>query len=529
VSRQIRIAILIGLIALCACVQLKTAWLSDDSYITLRTIDNFWNGYGLRWNVIDRVQTYTHPLWMLLLAAAYGVTREAYFTTITVSLACVAATVGLLLRRLPIMSAALALLWLIASRAFVEFSTSGLENPLSHLLLVLFWLEADRGDDNTSARPNLTRLCVIGALCYLNRMDLALLVAPRLLASIWPRPRGAWRAMLAGGLLVILWHAFAIVYYGTIVPNTALAKLATGLPLWMLVKQGGYYLLQSLMMDPVTPLTIALAGVWAIARPSVTTISLAIGLTLHLLYVVRIGGDFMGGRFLSAPFVCAVCVLAPRLGRLIERRPVPLAAIATTVIGVSLIAPDSPLRLWAPLPVYGQYIYTFHYIVNERFFYAPYTGLPAVLFKGQSPGTSQLARYGLDRHGLPSVVEQGSVGIPGYYGGPALHIVDAYALTEPLLARQPMAVISDGFRIGHFLRGVPAGYDDSLAACQRHLFPFGAVVPTTHSCLEWPDTNRLVDPDLARQYDCIRTVTQGPLFTVARLRAIVSLNVGKCH
>jgi hypothetical protein len=44
--------------------------MSDDAYITLRTVDNWVNGRGLVWNTAERVQTYTHPLWMLLLSAA---------------------------------------------------------------------------------------------------------------------------------------------------------------------------------------------------------------------------------------------------------------------------------------------------------------------------------------------------------------------------------------------------------------------------------------------------------------------------
>ena len=87
---------LVGLAAVLALAiaVVKDAWLSDDAFITLRTIDNLWHGYGLRWNPIERVQTYTHPLWMLLLAAAYGVTREPHLTTLAVSLAVTAATVG---------------------------------------------------------------------------------------------------------------------------------------------------------------------------------------------------------------------------------------------------------------------------------------------------------------------------------------------------------------------------------------------------------------------------------------------------
>src|SRR5712692_3374466 len=53
------------------CVIVKDAWFNDDSYITFRTVDNFVNGYGLTWNIDERVQVYTHPLWMFLLSMVY--------------------------------------------------------------------------------------------------------------------------------------------------------------------------------------------------------------------------------------------------------------------------------------------------------------------------------------------------------------------------------------------------------------------------------------------------------------------------
>ncbi|MCG6162107.1 hypothetical protein LFX13_17800, partial [Leptospira bandrabouensis] len=30
------------------------AWLSDDSFITFRVVDNFLNGFGIRWNRLER-------------------------------------------------------------------------------------------------------------------------------------------------------------------------------------------------------------------------------------------------------------------------------------------------------------------------------------------------------------------------------------------------------------------------------------------------------------------------------------------
>ena len=44
----------------------KTAWISDDAYITFRVADNFVNGYGLRWNIEDRVQVFTNTLFLFV-------------------------------------------------------------------------------------------------------------------------------------------------------------------------------------------------------------------------------------------------------------------------------------------------------------------------------------------------------------------------------------------------------------------------------------------------------------------------------
>src|SRR5258708_3012383 len=78
-----------GLIALAlACFLFliaRDSWLSDDAYITFRTVDNFIHGYGLTWNVDERVQVYTHPLWMLLISAVSFCTHELYYSVLVLS------------------------------------------------------------------------------------------------------------------------------------------------------------------------------------------------------------------------------------------------------------------------------------------------------------------------------------------------------------------------------------------------------------------------------------------------------------
>ena len=77
-----RVAIGVLLTALFLGIVIRYGWVAEDAYITLRTVDNFVHGDGLRWNVAERVQAYTHPLWTLLLCAIYAVTREDFRTLI---------------------------------------------------------------------------------------------------------------------------------------------------------------------------------------------------------------------------------------------------------------------------------------------------------------------------------------------------------------------------------------------------------------------------------------------------------------
>ncbi|MBU0616947.1 MAG: hypothetical protein KKI02_04460, partial [Planctomycetes bacterium] len=239
-----RTAYLPAAIALCvfAVVVSRCAWLSDDAFITFRTVENFVEGHGLRWNVAERVQTYTHPLWMLLLSGIYWLTREFYYTTIALSALLSIATVLLFAARVAA-AAFPALIGVAAftlSKAFVDYSTSGLENPLTHLLLMLFLLVyLARPPD----RRTLFWLSLLAALLMLNRMDAILLVLPVLCVAFY-RCRG-WSALslvVLGFVPLLAWELFALFYYGSPLPNTAYAKLAGGIPGTELTGRGLLYL-----------------------------------------------------------------------------------------------------------------------------------------------------------------------------------------------------------------------------------------------------------------------------------------------
>ena len=166
----------------------RTACVSYYAYITFRTIDNWIHGYGLTWNPYERVQVYTHPLWMLLVSAFYFLTREMYYTSVFASIVVSSSAVALFafgIARTKVL-ACLGVFMLAFSRAFVDYSTSGLENPLTHLILGLFLFVYFKSEPSFRA---MFLLSLIGGLGMLNRLDTSLLFMPVILQSGFAMPR----------------------------------------------------------------------------------------------------------------------------------------------------------------------------------------------------------------------------------------------------------------------------------------------------------------------------------------------------
>ncbi len=490
----------------------RNAWLSDDAYITFRTVDNFVRGYGLTWNVGERVQVYTHPLWMFLMAGASAVTGELFYTSLAVSIALSMAAVALLVLRMPAtsMGAITALVILSLSNAFVDYATSGLENPLTHLLLAAFllaYLDPARSAGDRSTRW-LLRLSLLAALVMLNRLDAGLLVLPALGYALWETR--SWRSFVVGavGLAPIaVWMVFSLFYYGSPVPNTALAKLNAGLiPAAEIRREGLFYLLNSWRVDPITLGAIGVGVVMPLAGRAWRKLPLAAGCLLYLAYIVRVGGDFMSGRFLTAPLFLAVAVGATTAWRWPGTRPrLAQGLLLFACLGVGLTAPYTPLRAPggtsadddAAVWVRGRSI------TDERANYYPVTGLLPALARDGEPIAHDWAEEGRRARGAgPQISVRGSVGFYGYEAGPEVHVVDLLGLGDPLLARLP--VTDPNWQVGHFGRRPPEGYLETLEDGE----------------------NRLRDAGLAAYYEVLATVTRGGLWDPARWREVWRLNTG---
>jgi len=476
-------------------VVIRTAWMCDDAYITLRTIDNFVNGYGLRWNVDERVQAFTNPLWLMLLSAPYAVTREAFFTTLVVSIALASAAVWLFMTRIAssLEAMLIGLAACIFSKAFVEFSTSGLENPLTTFLLAVFFAVYF----GSGRRRRLTLWATVGLL-MLNRLDAAALVLPIVLADGWSR---GWRPMLRDAVVglapLAAWEIFSVVYYGFPVPNTAYAKLQTGITTQALAGQGALYLIDSIAHDPVTLLVIATSIILCVGRDAKRMWPVAVGIVLYLACMIRVGGDFMSGRFLAAPFFCAVAGCA-RLRWAPSPTNAGCAVGAIALIGLTATTHPpmtSGAETFADGPEFGV-----SGVADERSWDYPNAGLLRWTRERPLPA-GDWAQYGRALHGQPRVVVRANIGLFGYFAGPTPHIIDAYGLSDPLLARLPAR---QPWRIGHFERDLPDGYEQTVQTGMNHI----------------------ADPQVAALYDDLKLITQARLWNRARWRAIWRRNLG---
>jgi len=499
ISRLTRLALFV----LFLVVVLRHAWVNDDAYITFRTIDNFVHGDGLGWNVGERVQSYTHPLWMFLMSVPYFVTREAFFTSIVVSVLLSAAAIWLAAWRHARTAAhgALAICALVGSLAFVDYSTSGLENPLTHLLLGLYFLVYLDGDRSPRA---LVRLSLLACAVTLNRMDLFVMVLPALVEAVLETRR--WRSLwpvVVGFAPLVAWELFSLLYYGFLFPNTAYAKLGAGVPTGEMMGQGMLYFVSTLDQDPMTVWMLVLGLVVPLLARRRRELALAVGVLLYLLYLVRIGGDFMLGRFLSAPIYAAALLLARVPGL-----PGGAAGLAPAglVLLVSTLVQFPTLRADATYPKQrerGEWKDP-RGVADERAFYHDTNGLLSTTRFGRMPERASMAQDGFKARRWPQKTALfWATGMAGYYSGRDKHVIDHYALTDPLMARLP-ALREGEWRTGHFRRHVPEGYLETLETGE----------------------NRIVDPGLRRYYEDLRRVVRGPIFSGARFAAMWRLASG---
>ncbi len=469
---------------------LRTAWMSDDAAITLRTVLNFIHGYGPTFNLDERVQAYTHPLWFLLISALSVLMGNVFYATFFLSITISLLVYWLLIRRVASVwwMGLLAASLLMLSKAYVDYSTSGLENPLSHLMLTLLVLSGVQAVQNPASRHAILTMTLCASL-YLVRPDLILVGLPLYVLLLWKTFQTqtlskTFRLVILTGIPVILWTLFSLFYYGFPFPNTAYAKLGAGIPLLERVIQGASYLFESLTKDPITLTTIIIGTTIGLFNQGIAK-ALAIGNILYLIYIISIGGDFMSGRLLTPILLVSVALWLMLVFDFSYRK-----MTGILLFGLGIFNINSTLLSKLSFEDKNNID-----IADERGFYFQQHGL-----LNASPETFSTPDWRLTKQRVKTTC--GGLGYLSIEAGASAHIIDTCGLADPLLARLPAQYVKK-WRIGHFARLLPINYKESI----------------------YQNKSLLTDMPLNTYYSTIRNITRAPLLDMTRLRDIMRINL----
>ena len=437
-----------------------TAWYSalyfhnvvDDALISVRYAENFAQGRGLVFNLGERVEGYTNFLWLMVSAALYwpcrllglDIVHGLVAATVASGAAVVALVVKLGQRLWP------GRIWPVAAAAgltlldgdFGVWAVLGLEKHfLSMWALLALWLSV------TPASSERRRALSIGAclLCVmLTRPDGGLFVAAfgasQLIALAQPaEARGAlqsFRAVALAGVVVVVGYAayFAAryAYFGDPLPNTFYLKVGgEKFEAWA---RGVSYLKDFLSSHAWIP-ACALFALPGLPHPVIRTLLLWV--SLHMLYITYVGGDFYPGHRFYVVLVAPLALLVGHGLFLLDRalgalgahaprlRALPVAALALLLVGTVAARGFSVGPLRTEIDRWGPTVER-----NHQFM----LWLKAIKPAGAS-------------------VMTGDIGSAGHYID--AYVYDYYGVIDPVIAHKEVATLGQ-HKAGHEKTGTPA-------------------------------------------------------------------------
>jgi hypothetical protein len=422
----------------------KYWFLGDDGFIAFRFAKNLVAGHGVVYNPGERVEGYTQPLWVLLMAGGMALGWAPEIFSCVVGIACGVLILGTLVwftRRLD-PSAGLwvwfAPLCLAVNRSFGAWCTGGLGTQFFALLVLLgavrFVVEWKEGKSPfgsglllavaTVARPEGGLFLAVAGLFLLGDV----LVRRR-------RPLSAAFSYGVPGVILVgahfLWRHD---YYGYWLPNTFYVKVSgfwweqSSKYLWLFMREHVLY--------AVLPLLLVLFR----RGPVVNWLFLAF-IAVYLVYIVYIGGDRFEFRFMTPIMPMLYWLLQSSVRRIHERLTGPegagdsgalirLRRQLSAMMRIRDVAPVLALLVVATSAYSTLHPYTKEYDVNDVVSVGEYGDLRAwegkffkrLVDEGYLEPTDLIATRG--------------AGAMPYYS--ELPILDLHGLNDEHIAHQPI-------------------------------------------------------------------------------------------
>lgn len=371
-------------------------WYCDDIFVTLRYAEQFLAGNGFVYNAGERVEGYSHFLWLLIItllqrlgadpvAVVMSLGVLSYLATILV-FAQISAYLAPRGARLFVPFTALAL---IANQECAIWATGGLETFFFTLLLSLAFFVGFFTPWSTRTRIVVSSLILV--LATMTRPDGALFLALGglvILSRVFGARETARRVFADGllyavpvVLLVVPYLIWKIGYYGSVLPNPYYAKSAY----MSYYSQGFYYLWIYFRAHPTSALFIVSllvliarlsrrvdrdTAVGSTEHAGAALVAL-IGIVVYLVgFVARVGGDFMYARFVVPVLPFAFFLIEWSAARLIRQRVVGAAMLLFLVLFIAVAETALRDRLLIAAGEDPPTIREHHGVVDERFYYS---------------------------------------------------------------------------------------------------------------------------------------------------------------
>ncbi len=218
-------------------------WVQDDAFLNFRIIGNLFAGNGPVYNVGERVEVYSDPLWLFAVAAIHGAVPfvSIEWLSVVLGLSCTAAGVVLGGRAIQWFGASrgdglvvpIGLLIFSVVAGVWEFATSGLEMGMVFGWIgASFWLLVRTERRRTSA----VWCAFVVGLGSLIRPELILMSAVFLVTlglvvadPGWRGSPSAWRRfalpLLAAICVPLLYELWRMAYFALLVPNTSARQI----------------------------------------------------------------------------------------------------------------------------------------------------------------------------------------------------------------------------------------------------------------------------------------------------------------
>jgi arabinofuranosyltransferase len=327
-------------------------WVQEDAFINFRVVANLLAGYGPVFNVGERVEVYSDPLWVALLTVSHEIVPFLSMEWLSVFLGLGGTAAGVILcgrgiqrlgsrgQRGVVVPIGLLIFSVVAG--LWEFATSGLEMGMVFGWIGFsFWLLVR----TEAGRRSAVGCALVVGLGPLIRPELALMSAVFLagLASVvgspgWQGPPRIWRRwilpLVAALALPAAYELWRVAYFAMFISNSELAKSGGGSD----IPQGTAYVRSFVSTYALwIPLLLVLPVViprirhwWASGDHTGTVVLVTplIGGIVDWLYVLRLGGDYMEARLLLPGFLCLCLVVFVDVAQFRTLMAVPLIGIA---------------------------------------------------------------------------------------------------------------------------------------------------------------------------------------------------------